>query len=298
MDGAAALDALFQEAVALVDAGDVPGIDRLLAEHPALAGERLTAPGRWLREQVAAALDGFFRAPYLLWFVAEDPVRQGRLPPNIAEVAGAIIAAAARIPGLDLRPQLDHALLLVGWSGVAHRAGVQIALLDVLLDAGASPEGVPNNALVNGHFAAARRLIERGAPLTLASAMCLDLWQEADALAQHADPGHKQFALVLAALHGRAAAVSRLLAMGADPCARCPDLYSHGTPLHHAVWSGSLESVTVLVEAGAVLDAEDTAYHGTPLGWALHAQGAGRAGAYTAIAAYLRERSSSGPPGR
>jgi len=28
------------------------------------------------------------------------------------------------------------------------------------------------------------------------------------------------------------------------------DVYAHGTPLHHAVSSGSLEAVQVLVEAG------------------------------------------------
>jgi peptide-methionine (S)-S-oxide reductase len=49
-----------------------------------------------------------------------------------------------------------------------------------------------------------------------------------------------------------------------------PDLYSHGTPLHHAVCSGSLPTVQALVEAGAELDKPDSAWNGTPLGWAEH----------------------------
>jgi peptide-methionine (S)-S-oxide reductase len=44
--------------------------------------DRLESPGAWLRDKVGGALDGFFRQPYLLWFVAEDPVRNGKLPGN------------------------------------------------------------------------------------------------------------------------------------------------------------------------------------------------------------------------
>jgi hypothetical protein len=40
--------------------------------------------------------------------------------------------------------------------------------------------------------------------------------------------------------------------------------YSHATALHPAVCSASLETVTVLVEAGARLNAKDTAWNGTP----------------------------------
>lgn len=45
-------------------------------------------------------------------------------------------------------------------------------------------------------------------------------------------------------------------------------LYSHGTPRRDAVYSGSLEAVQALVDAGASLDIKDLAYGGTPLGWA------------------------------
>jgi ankyrin repeat protein len=55
---------------------------------------------------------------------------------------------------------------------------------------------------------------------------------------------------------------------GADINKPSEHLYSHGTPLHHAVWSGSLDTVKVLINAGADVRARDTAWNGTPLGWA------------------------------
>src|SRR4051794_6781274 len=207
-------DQLFQEAVAMIDAGDVPALERLLTNHPKLARERLTAPGPWLRDKIGDALDGFFKAPYLLWFVSEDVPVFGRLPKNIAEVTRVILRSAQGAP--ELREQLDSALRLVCWSGVAQRCGVQIELIDTLLDAGASPDGGPNNALVNGHIAAAAHLFARGAKPTLASAVCLGKWDNARRLSATADESEKQFALVLAALNGRAEAVTWMIGAGAD----------------------------------------------------------------------------------
>ena len=262
------IDQLFQEAVASIGTGDVPALERLLNDHPELARQRLTAPGPWLRHKIGGALDGFFKNPYLLWFVAEDVPVFGRLPKNIAEVTRAILRSAQGAPGLQ--EQLDSALRLVCWSGVAQRCGVQIELIDTLLDAGARPDGGPNNALVNGHIAAAEHLVARGAELTLASAVCLGRWDDARRLSATASESEKQFALVLAALNGRAEAVTWMVEAGADVSRPSTDLYSHGTPLHHAVCSGSLATVRALVEAGADTAKPDTAWNGTPLGWAEH----------------------------
>jgi ankyrin repeat protein len=260
------IDQLFQQAVALIGAGDVPALDLLLTDHPELATERLVAPGTWLRDKIGGALDGFFKDPYLLWFVSEDAPVHGRLPKNIAEVARAIIRAAQGAPGLQ--EQLDFALRLVCWSGVAQRCGVQLELIDALLDAGASPHGGPNNALVNRHVAAAEHLVARGAELMLASAVCLGRWDDAQRLAATASEAEKQFTLVLAALNGKADAVNWMIEKGADVNRPSADLYAHGTPLHHAVCSGSLATVRVLVEAGADSGRPDTAWNGSPLGWA------------------------------
>jgi peptide-methionine (S)-S-oxide reductase len=284
------IDQLFQQAVTLIGAGDVPALDRLLTDHPELARERLTAPGPWLRDKIGGALDGFFKDPYLLWFVSEDAPVHGCLPKNIAEVTGVILRSARGAPGLQ--EQLDSALRLVCWSGVAQGCGVQIDLINTLLDAGASPHSGPNNALVNGHAAAAEHLVARGAELTLASAVCLGRWDDARRLSAAAGEPEKQFALALAALNGKAEAVRWMVEAGADVNRPSADLYAHGTPLHHAVCSGSLATVRALVEAGADPGTRDTAWNGTPLGWAEHylseGKGADSQERYGEIAGYLR----------
>jgi len=246
LDQSASLDASFREAVSAIDTGDVPTVERLVAANPALVRDRLESPGAWLRDTVGGALDGFFNRPYLLWFVAEDPVRNGRLPGNIAVVARAVIDAARREGTSNLQEQLDYALTLVSWSWIARQSGVQIELMDVLVDADAATDGNPNNALVNGNFAAAAHLVERGATLTLATALCLGRWDDVDRLVVTANDHQKQFSFVLSALNGKAEALRRMIRAGVDLNAPSADLYSHSTPLHHAVSSGSLEAVQVL----------------------------------------------------
>jgi peptide-methionine (S)-S-oxide reductase len=283
---ASSQDARFRLAVSAIDAGDVVRLKEILADTPALACQRLDSPGAWLRDKVGTALDDFFQRPYLLWFVAEDPVRHGRLPGNIGEIARIIIAAAqGRCPG-TVQEQVDYALRLVAFSWIARDSNVQLGLIDVLLEAGASPEGAPEDALVNNNTEAAAHLVGSGAPLTLATALCLERWDDVPALAASSTPRQKQFAMTLAALRGKAEALRRLIAMGVDLNAVSQDLYAHATPLHHAVGSGSLDAVKVLVEAGARLDATDTVYQGTPLGWAEHSAGKPH---FDAIAAFLRE---------
>jgi hypothetical protein len=289
---AACLDAGFRDAVAAIDAGDVAALERLLAAAPALVRERLASPGAWLRDRVGGALDGFFQRPYLLWFVAEDPVRNGTLPANIAAVARLIIDAARRESSTNLQEQLDYALTLVSWSWIARQQGVQLDLIDVLVDAGAALDGNQNNALVNGNFAAAEHLVKRGAKLTLEVALCLGWWHDLDRLLPLSSDNEKQMAFVLAALHGKAQALGRMVQAGVDLNAPSAGLYAHATPLHHAVSSGSLEAVKVLVEAGARLNVADSAWGGTPTGWAHHyldeGQGKHPDRQYAEIAAYLQ----------
>jgi len=237
----------------------------------------------WLRDKLGSALDGVFERPYLLWFVAEDPVRNGRLPGNIADVTRVIIRAAEREGAETLREQLDYALKLVSWSWIARNCNVQIELIDVLIDAGAALDGSPENALVNGNFAAAEHLVARGAPVSWATALCLARWDDVHRLGPTASAEDKQFGLVLAALKGKAEALAKVIGLGVDLNAPCANLYSHATALHHAVYSGSLDAVKVLVEAGAGLDTKDTIYEGTPLGWADY-------GKQIEIAKFLRER--------
>jgi len=289
------IDGVFQKAVSAIDAGNVTVLEQLLAAHPELVRERLDAPGGWLREKVGGALEGFFQRPYLLWFVAEDPVRNGKLPRNIAQIATTIIRAAERAGVDSLQEQLDYALRLVCWSWIARQCGVQIELIDVLIDAGASLNagGHPDAAIYNGNFEAAEHLLKRGAPVTLSTALCLGRWADAERLARAATLGEKQDAFVLAALKGKAEALRRMLALGVEPTTVSAQTQSHGTALHHAVWSGSLDAVKVLVEAGADFNRRDTAHNATPLDWAEHAlegQKEKSEKQYGEIGAYLREK--------
>jgi peptide-methionine (S)-S-oxide reductase len=168
---------------------------------------------------------------------------------------------------------------------------VQLQLIDALVDAGASTDGAPENALVNGNADAARHLLTRGAALKLATALYLGLPEPVAETETGPDGNERQFALVLSALGGRAEGVARALALGADPSLPSKDLYSHATPLHHAVCSGSLDAVRMLVGAGADLAAKDRANEATPLGWARWYQREGRdperRARYAAIESFL-----------
>jgi hypothetical protein len=260
---------LFRQAVDAIDAGDADRLQKILNAHPQLASERLCSPGSWLRDQIGGALDSFFPDPYLLWFVSEDAVRNNFLPANIALIAGIIIQKAKSEKASSLQEQLDYTLKLVAWSWVARQYNVQIELMNLLINEGAEIDGISNDALVNGNFAAAEYLLSRGEKPSLPTSLCLDRWEEADELAKTASPDQKQFSLVLAALNGKAKAVARVIGYGQIDINKPSDhLYSHATALHHAVWSGSMETVKVLVEAGANLAIKDTLYEGTPLGWA------------------------------
>src|SRR2546427_182271 len=171
-------------------------------------------------------------------------------------------------------------------------------LISKHLDAGASPDGNPENALVNGNFAAAEHLVQRGATLTLATALLLGRWDDVTRLAGAASARDRQFGLVLAAHSGRPDALRRVIDLGIELNSPSPDLYSHATALHHAVGSGSLDAVKVLVEAGANLSTRDALWNGTPLGCAGHYrdehQRDERGRQYQEIGAYLRGKGAKG----
>ena len=261
------LDSLFCEAVSHIDNGRLSELQHLFVAHPELVAKRLESAGNWLRDLVNGALEGYFKNPYLLWFVAGNPIRHEYLPANITEITSAIIAAAQKEKVESLPEQLDYALGLVVTGRVPREAGVQLQLMDVLIDAGATPGG-GLGALSARNLDAAAHLIKRGGELTLASAICLDRAADVARLAESATTRDKQIALVAAALNGKANALSMLLNLGVDLNAYSTGMHPHATPLHHAVDSGSLDAVKVLVEAGAKLDTRDKVYHGTPLDWA------------------------------
>ena len=270
-------DPLFRRALSALDAGDVTELESLLTEHPALVRDRLDAG------------EGYFRQPYLLWFVAENPVRNDRLPKNIGEVTRAILRAAKRDSRDNFPEQVDYALALVSSGRVARECGVQLELIDALTDAGADPDEAVLPALAHRERDALERLLDRGATLTLSLAVATGRRDDVTRLARAAGVEERQLALTAAALYGDAESLAALVPLGVDLGAYSPaGLHPHATALHHAVDSGSLDAVEVLVEAGAPLDPKDRVYDGTPLDWAEYL---GR----REIAAYLRRQ--SGTPG-
>ncbi len=256
-------DPLFREAVEAIDSGSMTALEGLLAAHPELVQDRLNYPN-----------GGYFKEPYLLWFVADNPIRIDRLPGNIEEVTRLLIQAVKSEAADSAQQQLDYALGLVATGKVPKECGVQIEMMNLLIDAGAKPGG-GLGAIAHGNIEAAEHLIGRGGKLTFAAAVCLERMEDVYRLAPSADKDEQLVALTAAAFYGKSNMISLLLGMGIDPNGYPTSdsgFHSHATPLHQAVSSGSLDAVKLLVEAGANLDAVDLMYDGTPLGWAKHMQ--------------------------
>jgi ankyrin repeat protein len=220
----------------------------------------------------------YFQNPSLLEFVAENPIRHGKLPANIVEVARLILDAGAKKD----RPTLDKTLGLVCSGCVARECGVQVALIDLLCDYGADPNrGMPG---AHGEFEAADALLRRGARVDLPVAAALGRIDDARRLLPSADPEDRHRALALSAQFGHTEIVHVLLNAGEDPSRYNPSgFHAHSTPLHQAALAGHEETVRLLVERNARLDLKDTIWQGTPEGWASH-------GGKTQIANYLRAR--------
>ncbi len=263
MNNAEITDPLFRQAVEAIDTGNSIALEALLAKHP-----------RLLREPLHRPSGDYFQHPYLLWFVADNPIRMQQLPANIVAVTRLLVTHLKQEAPENLQQQLDYTLGLVATGRIPRECGVQIDLIDLLIDEGAKPGG-GMGALAHGNKAAAAHLIARGGRLTLATAVGLNRVNDAERLVQDAGEEEKLAALTMAAFDGNAPMLSLLLRKGANPNGYPADksgFHRHATPLHQAVYSGSLEAVTLLVQAGAKLDVTDKAYGGTPLGWAKYMQ--------------------------
>jgi len=254
-------DPLFRQAVAAIGTGDITQLEILLADHPKLVKERINLPE-----------EGYFKNPYLIWFVADNPIRLGKLPANILQVLAILIEAVKREGGDTVQAQLDYTLVLVATGRTPRECGAQTDMIDLLIDSGARP-GNGDGAIAHGNIDAAKNLIRRGGKLTLPTAVVLGLSTDISQMAPAAGRDEQLAALTAAAFYGKTEIIAYLLSLSVDPNgypAGDSGFHQHATPLHQAVCSGSLESVKLLVEAGADLYAKDKAYGGTPLGWAIY----------------------------
>jgi hypothetical protein len=180
--------------------------------------------------------------------------------------AGADVDAAADVYGGGWTT-----LGLVATSTPPRIAGVQNALIELLIERGAAIDGAPRGralvaeCLANGCPEAAELLAMRGAPLTLESAAGAGRIDVVRDLLDGASTEQMANAFISACGYGRRDIVDLLLERGVDIAAT--PRRDRQTALHFAVIGGHLDIVKLLLARNAPLELRN-AYGGTVLGQA------------------------------
>jgi hypothetical protein len=265
----------FESAVEAVVHGDLGTLGSLLRRHPDLVHARSTR---------VTHFDPPVHRATLLHYVAANGVEGYRqmTPQNAVAVATMLLQAGADPDALADMYGGQHATMsMLVSSDHPARAGVQVPLVDTLVDFGAAVEAAGcgdwnsplMTALAFGFVMAAEALVRRGAHVdTLAAAAGLGRVAATHVMLAIASVDDRHRALALASQHGHADIVQMLLDAGEDPNRYNPKAnHGHSTPLHQAALAGHEEVVRLLVARGARLDIKDTIYESTPLGWALYA---------------------------
>jgi len=267
-------DAEFETAADAVVTGDVSTLRDMLQRNPELTRAR-------------SARD--HRATLLHYIAANghEGWRQ-KTPKNAVDVARLLLEAGSEPDALAHMYGGDATTMDMLVSSVhPHAAGVQVALVDILVDYGASLDGVEDNSsplmtALRFHYPlAAEALARRGARIdNVITAAALGRTDLVDAfiaddgtlrpdvrLAQvrwprlPRDPRvHLGYALTYAATWGRREVVELMLRKGVDAGGKDDD----GTALHAAAGYGHVDIVRLLVQHGASLEALNS-YDGTVL---------------------------------
>jgi hypothetical protein len=287
----------YRQALAAMDAGDVEGLRRVLAEHPEVVREREST-----HEGVYC---GYFAHATLLHHVAGNPIR-GPLPGNIVELARALIDAgadvAARCGGGPAQPDTGDGdvMGLVASGAQMAESGLYRPMIDLLLASGYSfADDRGTLAVCLYHTVECQRqrevgeyLAAKGAKVDLVFAAALgrsDLVQSfvdptgaltpdahgpfrKDAVARRAagDAAIRQEALTWACMNGRDAVVRPLLDIGAALNGQAVVAGMDITPLHGAAWAGWEETCALLLALGADFTIVDHTYNNTPIGLAAY----------------------------
>jgi ankyrin repeat protein len=255
----------FERAVDAIVTGDNTTLEELLREHPELIGATSTR-----RHQ----------AP-LLHYVSANGVEgyRQKTPKNIVQIAELLLHAGADVNAVAEVYGGSTTLALVATSLHPQRAGVQEALMQLLLDRGAtidaanSPAGpLVNICLANGRVQAAEFLAARGARLDLEGAAGLgrldvvkSYFDDSGTLRPNATSTQMERALLWACEYGRNAVVEFLLQRGVSLESQAN---TGQTALHWAVIGGHEDTIKLLLDRGASLEARNV-YGGTALGQAL-----------------------------
>jgi hypothetical protein len=263
--------ARFEAAVDAIVSGEADRLQRLLQD------DRESVRARSTRRHHATLLN----------YVGANGVEAHRqkTPKNAVEIARILLDAGAEIDAAGEMYGGTTTLGLVATSIHPLHAGVQNALIEFLMQRGASVEravapdyrggNLIDSCLANARPEAAAFLAERGAPLTLAGAAGAG---RLDAVERHFDDTgraktgvseHQLLeALAWASAYGRTPVVEFLVRHGVNPAAKLPgDLH---TALHAAAVGGHADIVKLLLDRNVPLEPLDGTYENTPLGWALY----------------------------
>jgi len=266
--------ARFEAAVDAIVSGDAPKLKRLLREKPELIRARSA------REHRATLL-------HYIGANAVEGYRQ-KTPKNAVRIAEILLKAGAEVdadldygPLKGLYPERagSTTLGLVATSCHPAIAGVQIPLLDILVNYGACVDGIRGGwnlvigALHNGRGDAAAYLAKRGAHLNLEGAAGVGrlevvkrFFNQDGSLKADTPKKQMEFGFMWACAYGRKNVVGFFLKMGVDA-----DIQPHGeTGLHWASYSGHAGTVKELLKWNASVNIKDKRFDGTPLGWALY----------------------------
>jgi len=240
------VDPRFEAAADAIVDGDAPALRALLARHAGLA----------------LARSAYAHHATLLHHVAANGIessRQWQSPKNAVEIAQLLIDAGSEVDATCDAYGGSTAMGLLVSSSHPAEAGVQVALVETLLDAGAALDaGRPiETALLFGYPAAAEALARRGAQIDeVVVAAGLGRADLAARLADEPD-ARLDLAFRIASSMGHTRAALAVLDKGADPTNQDREGF---TGLHWAAFFGHLETVLALLarpDAKAVLETKN-----------------------------------------
>ncbi len=258
----------FERAVDAIITGDATTLAALLRENPALIRERSTRSHR----------------STLLHYVSANGVEDElqKTPPNAVEIARMLLDAGAEVDAVsDAYAGNSTTLDLTVSSVHPARAGLQVALAELLLDYGAAinglaDDGSPLVTAITFHYPdTMEALVRRGARVdTLPTAAAMGREDLVHDFVERKDTMAIELALIWAAAFGHTKIADLLAQQNVDLAAKD----NQGmTALHWAAFYGHLDTVDALIARGAPLDVENN-YGGNVLNctlWASENSGLG-----------------------